>query len=53
MKRGNKRDVVWLVFIMFAVGVLFMGFHNDLAFKIAGGIGIVAGAVFFLLKVEV
>ena len=53
MKRGNKRDAVWLAFIMFAVGVFFMGFHSDLGFWIAGGIGIVVGILAFILRVEV
>jgi len=52
-KRGKKRDAAWLAFLMFAVGVLFMGFHNDLAFWIAGSLGIVAGALAFLFKLEV
>jgi uncharacterized membrane protein len=53
MKRGNKRDVAWLAFIMFAVGVFFMGFHNDIAFRIAGGLGIGAGFFAFYFKVEI
>ncbi len=53
MKRGNKRDAAWLAFIMFAVGVFFMGFHSDLAFWIAGGLGIVAGFLAYYFKVEV
>jgi hypothetical protein len=53
IKRGNKRDAAWLAFIMFAVGVFFMGFHSDLGFRIAGGVGIGAGFLAFFKKVKV
>lgn len=53
MKRGTKRDAAWLAFIMFAVGVFFMGFHNDIAFWAAGGVGIIVGYLAWWFKVEV
>jgi len=52
MKTGKKRDAAWLAFIMFAVGVFFMGFDNEWGFRIAGGFGIVVGAVAYLCKYE-
>jgi hypothetical protein len=52
INRGNERDVAWLAFVMFAVGVLFMGLHNDLAFKIGGVFGIVVGFLAFFLKLK-
>ena len=51
MEKGNKRDPTWLFFTMFATGVFLMGFHSDLAFWIAGGLGIVAGLILYFSKV--
>ena len=41
----KKRDSIWLIVFIFAATVLFMGFHNDLGFKIAGGLGVAVSFV--------
>jgi hypothetical protein len=45
-RRGNKLE--WLAFLMFAVGLFFQGFHNDVGFWIAGGFGLLTGLFGFV-----
>ncbi len=35
--------LVWMILLMFAVGVFFLGFDSDWGFRIAGGVGVLIG----------
>ena len=44
----NENKLEWLAFTMFAVGLFFQGFHNDIGFWIAGGLGLLMGLFGFI-----
>jgi hypothetical protein len=45
---SKENKLEWLAFLMFAAGLFFQGFHNDMGFWIAGGIGLIVGFIGFI-----
>jgi len=45
---SKENKLEWLAFFMFAAGILFQGFHNDMAFWVAGGLGLLGGSFGFI-----
>jgi hypothetical protein len=43
----RENEGMWLGLLMFAAGVLFQGYHEDVAFWIAGGVGVLWGGFCF------
>lgn len=45
---SRENRLVWLAFLMFAAGLFFQGFHCDVGFWIAGGLGLLVGSLGFI-----